>query len=159
MNNQRLLQHICKISDWLPGWASWLKPSHADVLEIPSDLEVEQSGVCFIDGRDELDYLWYQLREAVDAGNMPGIASCGCCNSLSCLWKHVPILDCCRRCAPFCVGCMGRKSAFYILQPASSRTTNFRWGSFNATACPPLHPRWKRLALNPIAAWRRSKGP
>lgn len=63
MNNQGFLQHICNIGDWLPGWTSWLKPKHADALEIPADLEVEQSGVCFIDGQDELDYLWYRLRE------------------------------------------------------------------------------------------------
>ncbi|MFZ2098007.1 MAG: hypothetical protein WAV05_15345 [Anaerolineales bacterium] len=63
MNNQGFLQHICEISDWLPGWTGWLKPRHADALEIPTDLEVEQSGVCFIDGQDELDYLWYRLRE------------------------------------------------------------------------------------------------
>ncbi len=64
MNNQGFLQHICRISDWLPGWTSWLRPRHADALEIPADLEAEQSGVCFIDGRDELEYLWYRLREA-----------------------------------------------------------------------------------------------
>lgn len=34
------------------------------MLEFPTDLEVEQSGVCFVDSKDELDYLWYQLREA-----------------------------------------------------------------------------------------------
>ena len=39
-------------------------PGREDALEIPADLEVEQSGVCFIDGQDELDYLWYRLREA-----------------------------------------------------------------------------------------------
>ena len=33
----------------------------------PVDLEVEKSGVCFIQGRDELDYLWYRLRE-VESG-------------------------------------------------------------------------------------------
>ena len=64
MSNQRFLQHICNIGDWLPGWSSWLKPRRVDALEIPADLEVEQSGVCFIDGHDELDYLWYRLSEA-----------------------------------------------------------------------------------------------
>ena len=29
----------------------------------PDDLDVERSGVCFVDGQDELDYLWYRLRE------------------------------------------------------------------------------------------------
>src|SRR4030042_2300223 len=64
MSNQRFLQHICNIGDWLPGWTSWLRPRPAGALESPSDLEVEQSGVCFIDGHDELDYLWYRLSEA-----------------------------------------------------------------------------------------------
>jgi hypothetical protein len=63
MNNQSFLQHLCKISDWLPGLAGWIKPRPADALDIPTDLEVEQSGVCFVDGQDELDYLWYRLRE------------------------------------------------------------------------------------------------
>lgn len=31
---------------------------------MPTDLEVEQSWVCFVDGQDELDYLWYRLLEA-----------------------------------------------------------------------------------------------
>jgi hypothetical protein len=64
MNNQGFLQQISKINDWLPGWARWLKPGQADTMDIPADLEVEQSGVCFVDGQDELDYLWYRLREA-----------------------------------------------------------------------------------------------
>ena len=38
-------------------------PASEQRAAIPADLEVEQSGVCFIDGRDELDYLWYRLRE------------------------------------------------------------------------------------------------
>ncbi|MFZ2096995.1 MAG: hypothetical protein WAV05_10190 [Anaerolineales bacterium] len=63
MNNQGFLQHLCKIGDWLPGWADWLKPRQANALEFPTDLEVEQSGVCFIKGQDEMDYLWYRLRE------------------------------------------------------------------------------------------------
>ncbi len=64
MNNAGFLQHISAIGDWLPGWSDWLNPRQADVLTIPADLEVEQSGVCFVDGHDELDYLWYRLREA-----------------------------------------------------------------------------------------------
>jgi hypothetical protein len=64
MNNQGTHQHIFKISGWLPGWTSWSKHRQVDALDIPADLEVEQSGVCFIDGQDELDYLWYRLREA-----------------------------------------------------------------------------------------------
>ncbi len=63
MNERGFFQHIRKVGDWLPGWAGWLKPGQADLLEIPADLEVEQSGVCFVDGQDELDYLWYRLRE------------------------------------------------------------------------------------------------
>jgi len=64
MNNQGFLQHISKIGDWLPGWAGWLTQKKAAILEIPTDLEVEHSGVCFIDRQDELDYLWYRLRES-----------------------------------------------------------------------------------------------
>jgi len=64
MNNQGFLQHTRTISDWLPGYSGWLKSRQADALDIPADLEVEQSGVCFVDGQDELDYLWYRLREA-----------------------------------------------------------------------------------------------
>src|SRR5512136_819792 len=64
MNNQGFIQHICKISDWLPGSSGWLKPRPPDVIDIPADLEVEQSGVRFVDDQDELDYLWYRLREA-----------------------------------------------------------------------------------------------
>lgn len=63
MTNHGFLQHICDIREWLPGWEGWLKPRQADALEIPSDLEVEQSGLCFVDGQDEMDYLWYRLRE------------------------------------------------------------------------------------------------
>ncbi len=64
MNNQGFLQHISKISDWLPGCAGWLTQKKTATLEIPTNLEVEQSGVCFVEGQDELDYLWYRLREA-----------------------------------------------------------------------------------------------
>jgi hypothetical protein len=64
MNNQSFLQNISKICDWLPGLTNWLKPSQADALVLPADLEVERSGVCFIDGQDRLDYLWYRLHEA-----------------------------------------------------------------------------------------------
>ncbi len=64
MNNQDFLQHISKIADWLPGSAGWVKARQTDALDIPSDLGVEQSGVRFVDGQDELDYLWYRLREA-----------------------------------------------------------------------------------------------
>lgn len=64
MNSNHLFQHIRDIGDWLPGWASWLKPNQRNMPEIPADLEVEQSGVCFVTGQDELDYLWYRLREA-----------------------------------------------------------------------------------------------
>jgi hypothetical protein len=64
MNNQSFLQNISKICDWLPGLTNWLKPSQADALVLPADLEVERSGVCFVDGQDQLDYLWYRLSEA-----------------------------------------------------------------------------------------------
>ena len=64
MNNRGFFQHIRNIGDWLPGWSARLKPGLRDAPEIPSDLEVEQSGVCFVEGQDELDYLWYRLREA-----------------------------------------------------------------------------------------------
>ena len=66
MNSEKLLQHIQNIRDWLPAWSKWLGPGRAAVLEIPADLKVEKSGVSFVDGQGELDYLWYQLRE-VDA--------------------------------------------------------------------------------------------
>ena len=42
---------------------NWLKLERASAPLIPADLVVEQSGVRFIDGQDEMDYLWYQLRE------------------------------------------------------------------------------------------------
>lgn len=63
MNDQGFLHHLCKISDWLPGSSGLQKPKQSDALEIPTDLEVEQSGVCFVDEQGELDYLWYRLRE------------------------------------------------------------------------------------------------
>ena len=44
------LNSIRNINDWLPDWSGWLKPSRKDAPEIPADLEVEQSGVCFVDG-------------------------------------------------------------------------------------------------------------
>jgi hypothetical protein len=64
MNNHSFLQHLYKIGDWLPSWSGVLKPRQTEFLDIPTDLEVEPSGVCFVDGQDELDYLWYRLREA-----------------------------------------------------------------------------------------------
>ena len=63
MNNNQFFHSIHNIGEWLPGWASWLKPRRIEIPEIPADLEVEQSGVCFLEGQDELDYLWYRLRE------------------------------------------------------------------------------------------------
>ncbi len=158
MNYQGLLQHLCKIGDWLPGYSDWIKPRQASLLEIPADLEVEQSGVCFVAGQDELDYLWYRLREPKVDGNSPDIALFGCCSSPSYPWKRVRIQACCRRCAPFCAGFMGRKSAFYILQPVYSKITNLQSGSFNAMECPRFRPVWKKLAPKPGATWQRSKG-
>ncbi len=64
MNDQGFLKHLCKISDWLPSSSNLPKPRQTDVLDIRADLNVEQSGVRFVDGQDELDYLWYQLCEA-----------------------------------------------------------------------------------------------
>ena len=63
MNAQTFLHSIRKVSDWLPNWSGWVQPHRNGRPAIPADLEVEKSGVCFIDGRDELDYLWYRLRE------------------------------------------------------------------------------------------------
>jgi hypothetical protein len=60
-NNKNFIQYIKKIDSWLPGW---LTTGRRYVPEIPADLVVQKSGVCFLDGKDELDYLWYQLREA-----------------------------------------------------------------------------------------------
>src|SRR5512136_661362 len=63
MSTNHFLDSIRNIGDWLPGWLGWLKPEQSDAPVIPADLAVEQSGVCFVEGRDELDYLWYRLRE------------------------------------------------------------------------------------------------
>ncbi len=48
MSSNHFLNSIRNIGDWLPGWSGWLKPGRNDAPVIPADLEVEQSGVCFI---------------------------------------------------------------------------------------------------------------
>lgn len=55
--------HVRNIRDWMPHMPEWLSPRRAKPPVIPDDLEVERSGVSFVDGRDELNYLWYRLRE------------------------------------------------------------------------------------------------
>ena len=63
MNEPSFFHSIRKISDWLPSWSGWIRPPRNGTPAIPADLEVEKSGVCFVEGQDELDYLWYRLRE------------------------------------------------------------------------------------------------
>ena len=63
MDPERFHSHVQNIRDWLPRMPEWLSPQRTGAPAIPDDLEVERSGVCFVDGRDELDYLWYRLRE------------------------------------------------------------------------------------------------
>jgi hypothetical protein len=63
MNDGYFSQNIRNAHDWLPGWADRLLPPRKSPPPPPNDLEVERSGVCFVDGRDEMDYLWYRLRE------------------------------------------------------------------------------------------------
>src|SRR3990172_5593489 len=55
--------HVRNIRDWLPRMPEWLLPQCTKPPVIPNDLEVDRSGVSFVEGRDELDYLWYRLRE------------------------------------------------------------------------------------------------
>ena len=63
MNTGQFLSNIRSAHDWLPGWAERIGARRKSPPPIPNDLVVERSGVCFVDGQDELDYLWYQLRE------------------------------------------------------------------------------------------------
>lgn len=63
MQPNRFRSHILNIRDWLPRLPEWVVPQRSGATAIPDDLEVERSGVCFVEGKDELDYLWYQLRE------------------------------------------------------------------------------------------------
>ena len=63
MNADQFLSNIRNAQDWLPGWAGRIGTRQKNSPSVPDDLVVERSGVCFVDGRDELDYLWYQLSE------------------------------------------------------------------------------------------------
>ena len=63
---------ILKINDILPPWMGGLKHKAKSAPVIPSDLTVEQSGVSFVAGQDELDYLWYRLREVEDGREYAG---------------------------------------------------------------------------------------
>ena len=63
MNADQFLSNIRNAHDWLPGWAGRIGTRQKNSPSVPDDLVVERSGVCFVDGRDELDYLWYQLSE------------------------------------------------------------------------------------------------
>jgi hypothetical protein len=56
--------HIRNVNELAPAWLT-SRQRRPDLA--PQDLEVEQSGVCFVDGKDEMDYLYYRLRE-VEAG-------------------------------------------------------------------------------------------
>src|SRR3990172_579789 len=63
MEPDHFRSHVLNIRDLLPRMPDWLLPQRTKLPVIPNDLEVERSGVCFVEGRDELDYLWYRLRE------------------------------------------------------------------------------------------------
>ena len=63
MQSGQFSSHVFNIRDWLFRRPGWFSPQRAKPPVIPDDLEVERSGVSFVDGQDKLDYLWYQLRE------------------------------------------------------------------------------------------------
>ena len=60
MTVTNFLNHIRNVNDLIPPW---LQPQRKRARVIPHDLEVEKSGVSFVDRRDEMDYLWFRLRE------------------------------------------------------------------------------------------------
>jgi hypothetical protein len=63
MDTGQILSNIRSAYEWLPGWAGRIGSLRKSSPPVPDDLVVERSGVCFVDGQDELDYLWYQLCE------------------------------------------------------------------------------------------------
>jgi hypothetical protein len=159
MNNHSFLQHLYKIGDWLPSWSGVLKPRQTEFLDIPTDLEVEPSGVCFVDGQDELDYLWYRLREAEGLKEYAGYRVVRLLQLTFLPFEARSDPGLLQKMRTVFEGCTGRESAFYILPLVSSTTTNPRWGSFNVMACLPFRIHSKRLAPNPGATWQRLKGP
>lgn len=63
MNHSNLIANIRSAHEWLPNWANRIRRDANHRSGTPKDLEVERSGVSFVDGKDELDHLWYQLQE------------------------------------------------------------------------------------------------
>ena len=63
MQSGQFSSHVFNIRDWLFRRPGAFSPQRVKPPVIPDDLEVERSGVSFVDGQDKLDYLWYQLRE------------------------------------------------------------------------------------------------
>ncbi|MBI4928240.1 MAG: serine-rich protein, partial [Anaerolineae bacterium] len=61
MSEYPFVQTLRDVAGKLAGRSDW--PGQGAVASgIPLDLDVEQSGVAFVAGRDELDYLWYRVR-------------------------------------------------------------------------------------------------
>jgi hypothetical protein len=92
--------HVRNIRDWLPRMPEWLSPHRAKPPVIPDDLEVERSGVSFVDGRDELDYLWYRLREREGGREYAGYRVVRLLQLSFLPLEGVQILACCKKCAP-----------------------------------------------------------
>ncbi len=65
---KRLSQTIHQAGQVCP---SWLRGQRA-TLHLPDDLQVDQSGVAFVDGKDQLDYLWFQVVEKEGGRAYPG---------------------------------------------------------------------------------------
>jgi len=56
---KRLTETIQQVSQICPAWLR----GRDITMHVPADLSVEQSGVEFVDGKDQMDYLWFRVTE------------------------------------------------------------------------------------------------
>lgn len=65
---KRFSETIHQVSQICPAW---LRGSRA-ALHLPDDLQVERAGVEFVEGKDQMDYLWFQVVEWEGSQAYPG---------------------------------------------------------------------------------------
>ena len=65
---KRFSETIQQVSQVCPDWLR----GRAAALHVPQDLEVDQAGVEFVAGRDQMDYLWFRVTEREGGQAYPG---------------------------------------------------------------------------------------
>ena len=65
---KRFSETIQQVSQICPTWLR----GNSSALHVPNDLSIENAGVEFVEGKDELDYLWFRVVEMEGGQSYPG---------------------------------------------------------------------------------------